>query len=128
MRLALILCLAASLARAETTMSASEFEAWATGHTLSYFDGERLWGSEQHLPGRATLDADADGPCTRGSWQPRGDDICFSYDASPGPHCWRFLHEGGEVFAELLGQDAAPRYRVTRSKAPLSCPGPDVGV
>lgn len=121
-------CLAALPVQAETPMTAAEFEAWATGHTLEYYAGGALWGSEQHLPGRATLDADADGPCNQGSWKPQADMICYSYNVSPGPHCWRFLRDGDQVLAEIAGDPTAPRYSVRRTDQPLACPAPDVGV
>jgi hypothetical protein len=126
-RLAVAFCLGTP-ALAETPMTAAEFEAWSSGHTLDYYDNGALWGSEQHLPGRATLDADAEGPCREGSWFPQGAEICFTYDASPGPHCWQFMRDGDQVLARSLGDPDAPLYSVRRSETPLACPGPDVGV
>jgi hypothetical protein len=128
MRAALALCLFATAALAQTPMTADDFETWSTGKTLDYFDGTSFWGSEQHMAGRATLDADASGACLKGSWYPRGDDICFVYELSPGPHCWRFLRDGDMVFAQLIDDPDAPRFSVTLSDAPISCIGPDVGV
>jgi hypothetical protein len=128
MRLALALLLTATAAQAETPMTAAEFEAWSTGKTLDYYIDGTFWGSEQHLAGRTTLDADADGPCNHGEWFPRGDDICFSYEVSPGPHCWRFLRDGNQVLAEILDEPDGQRFVVQTSDAPLACPGPDVGV
>jgi hypothetical protein len=124
----LLLCLAAPAAFAETRMSTAEFEAWSTGKTLDYFADGILWGSEMHLTGRATIDADKGGVCRSGTWYPQGDAICFAYDLSPGPHCWRFLKDGDQVFAEHLGDPLAPRYTVTVSDTPVPCPDPDVGV
>jgi hypothetical protein len=125
--LGVLLCLATP-AVAETPMTATEFEAWADGYTLDYYVDGALWGSEQHLPGRETRDADVDGPCHAGRWYPEGEAICFTYDVSPGPHCWRFLRDGDTVQAELLDDADATRYSVRRSDAPLACPAPDVGV
>lgn len=122
------LCLAATGAFAETPMTAAEFEAWSTGKTLDYYIDGELWGSEQHLEDRATLDADLDGPCIAGRWSPRGDAICFAYDGSPGPHCWRFLRDGDQVWAEILNEGDSARFLVQTTEAPLACPGPDVGV
>lgn len=126
------LCLAISLAchaaQAETPMTATEFEDWSTGRTLDYFIDGAFWGSEMHLPGRATLDADAEGPCNKGRWYQAGNDICFVYAASPGPHCWRFLHDGDQVFAEYLNDPVSPQYSVSLSEAPIPCAAPDVGV
>lgn len=115
-------------AAADTVMTPEEFEAWSTGQTLDYSIAGAFWGSERHLPGRRTLDADAEGPCTKGRWYPQGDAICFTYDISPGPHCWRFLRHQGTVLAELVGGPDPLVAEVTLAPEPLACPGPDVGV
>jgi hypothetical protein len=129
LRRAALLCLTLSApALAETQMTAAEFEAWSTGKTLDYFDAGQFWGSEQHLAGRATVDADAGGACQPGRWSPQGDDICFVYAASPGPHCWRFLKDGDTVIAEYLNDPDSPRYTVSLSDAPIPCSPPYVGV
>jgi hypothetical protein len=128
MRAALALCLLVSPATADTLMTPEEFEAWSTGQTLDYFIDGSFWGSEMHLPDRRTLDADAEGPCVEGRWYPRGDAICFTYDVSPGPHCWRFWRHQGTVLAELLDAPDAPMAEVALAPEPLACPGPDVGV
>lgn len=127
MRLALILCVVGLPALAQTRMTADEFESWSTGRTLDYHIGGLLWGSEQHFSDRRTLDADAGGACLAGSWYPEGDDICFVYEGSPGPHCWRFWRDGDGVLAEIIGNPDAPMAEVTLSDRPLACPGPDVG-
>lgn len=128
MRLAFLLALAGSAASAETLMTPQEFETWSTGHTLDYAIGGEIYGSEMHLPGRRTLDADTGGPCHEGSWFPSGDEICFVYEISPGPHCWRFWRDGDRVRAEIIGNPDAPFSDVTIAAGPLACPGPDVGV
>lgn len=130
MRLALCLTLAlTSPVLSETLMTAEAFEAWSTGQTLDYHDGGSYWGSEQHLPGRLTLDADADGTCRKGHWFPEGDAICFQYEMIEGTFCWYFWREGDRVTARSTdaGEDG-PTYVVTPSDAPLNCSGPDVGV
>ena len=121
------LAFAASTAAAETAMSPAEFEAWSTGRTLDYYIDGSLWGSEMHLAGRATLDADVGGVCRTGLWYPQGDAICFVYDDSPGPYCWRFLKDGDQVRAEFTGEMEAGQILVTLSDAPIPC-APGVGV
>ena len=124
-----LFCLAclATAAQAETAMTAAEFEAWSTGRTLDYFVDGVIWGSEMHLPGRATVDADAGGACRSGHWYPQDDAICFVYDLSPGPYCWRFLKDGDQVTAEFVGEAFADHIAVTLSDAPIACT-PEVGV
>jgi hypothetical protein len=119
-----LLVLAASAGTAvaaETAMSPAEFEAWSTGKTLDYFVDGSLWGSEMHLANRSTVDADAGGACRSGHWYPQGDAICFVYDLSPGPYCWRFLKVGDQVIAEFAGELDAGLISVTLSDAPIPC-------
>jgi hypothetical protein len=113
--------LAASATAAETAMTPAEFEAWSSGKTLEYFVDGTLWGSEMHLADRSTLDADVGGACQSGHWYPEGDAICFVYDLSPGPFCWRFLTDGEQVVAEYAGDPLAERITVTLSEVPIPC-------
>lgn len=122
------LCLLAAPAGAESLMSVAEFEAWSTGKTLIYAQDGVILGSEQHLPGRQTLDADVDGPCVEGTWFADGDAVCFIYAAYEGTHCWHFWRDGGEVMAKPLNAGAdSSAYTVTADPAPMDC-SPAVGV
>lgn len=116
-------------AQGETLMNPQDFEAWSTGRTLDYFDGLTYWGSEQHLPGRKTVDADDQGLCQNGVWFAQGDAICFVYEMSLGTHCWHFWREDDQVTARNVdsASEVAP-YEVTLSEDPVSCMGPEVGV
>jgi len=122
------LCLIAGPAGAETLMSVAEFEAWSTGKTLIYAQNGIVIGSEQHLPGRQTLDADLNGPCVEGTWFAEGDAVCFVYAAYEGTHCWYFWRDGEVVTAKPLNAEAdSPAYTVTLDAAPMDC-SPAVGV
>jgi hypothetical protein len=125
--IALAFLLMTGAAEARTLMTAEEFEAFSTGQTLDYWVGGTFWGSERHLSGRKTLDADAEGPCREGAWFPKDDMICFVYSGDQGEHCWRFWRDGDSVVAEVAGEDGFSAG-VTLADKPLSCPGPDVGV
>ena len=127
LRAALCLACLPAAAGAETRMSSAEFESWSNGRTLEYYIDGALWGSEMHLADRATIDADAGGACRSGHWYPAGDDICFVYDSSPGPYCWRFLKEGDQIIAEYVGDALSESISVTLSDAPIPC-DPGVGV
>ncbi len=127
LRAALCLACLPAAAGAETVMSSAEFESWSTGKTLEYYIDGSLWGSEMHLDNRATIDADAGGACRSGHWYPAGDDICFVYDSSPGPYCWRFLRDGDQVIAEYVVDALSESISVTLSDAPIPC-DPGVGV
>ncbi len=126
--LLLLLCLAAPAARAETQMTADEFQDWSTGKTLDYFIDGTLWGSETHLAGRETVDDGERDICRPGRWSARADDICFTYDDGPGTFCWRFVKDGDQVFAQDADDLSAPRFSVTRSDAPVACPSTGAGV
>jgi hypothetical protein len=128
MRLALVLLWLSGAAEAQGLMSPEEFEAWSTGQTLDYFIDGTYWGSEQHLEGRRTLDADAGGACREGEWFPKADMICFVYAGEAGEHCWLFFRDGPRVIAEVAGEEGGLSAEVTLADEPLACAGPDVGV
>lgn len=130
MRLALTLPLIlAAPALAQTPMTVAEFEEWSTGRTLDYYDGTLYWGSEQHLPDRLTLDADAEGTCRHGQWFPQNEAICFQYEDTEGTFCWTFWRDGDTVTAATVDADPTVLpYEVRATDAALPCPGPDVGV
>ena len=110
-------------------LSIQEFDAFSVGKTLDYAIDGQLYGSEMHLPGRKTRDADTGEACHDGTWFPRGDAICFVYDGDPTQHCWTFWRQGDGLLA--LPTDSAPDAAhsvVTIAKSPLICPGPEVGV
>ncbi len=53
--LALVLIAATPALAADAPMTAAEFEAYATGKTLTYAVGGEVYGAEQYLPGRRVL-------------------------------------------------------------------------
>jgi hypothetical protein len=128
MRTVALLLLLAAPATAQDLMMVEEFEAWSTGQTLDYFIDGVYWGSEQHLAGRRTRDADAGGDCLKGLWFPKGEAICFVYQAVEGEHCWHFWRDGSGVWAEFADNPSAPAAQVRLSDAPVACQGPKVGV
>ena len=128
MRLALALLLLSGTAEARTLMTTDEFEAFSTGQTLDYWIDGAYWGSERHLEGRKTQDADTEGVCRDGEWFPKDGAICFVYAGEAGEHCWLFFRDGSRVLAEIAGEDGALSTEVTLADQPLACAGPDVGV
>jgi hypothetical protein len=129
MRLTVLFLLLALPATAQTPLTAAEFEAYATGKTLSYAQGSDIWGTEQYLPGRKVIWAFADSECQRGTWFEDNGLICFQYEAEPGPQCWSFFREPDGLRALFMGDPSGnPLSEVAQSDKPLICPGPDVGV
>lgn len=133
MHRATALFLAATLAlpafAADTPLTAQEFEAYATGKTLSYAQGGTVWGSEQYLPGRKVIWAFTEDDCQRGRWYEEDGKICFVYENEPDSQCWRFFREASGLRAVYIGGDGLTSLsEVAQSDQPLTCPGPDVGV
>lgn len=133
--LALLLLLPLT-ARAETPappegpgLSATEFEAYATGKTLTYaIDGE-VFGAEQYLPGRRVLWAFKGQECRKGQWYEEAGQICFVYEDEGAPQCWIFRKGSTGLSALFQGdEDSTFLSEVAQSKVPLNCAGPDVGV
>lgn len=127
--LTIILCLFALPAAAQNLMSAEEFDAYTRGKTFTYGSMGGPYGREQYLPDRRVRWSFLDGQCHAGEWYEEAGLICFVYDIEPEPQCWSFLREEDGLIARFENDPLAGElYEVEQSRAPLSCPGPDVGV
>jgi hypothetical protein len=130
--LAVAVCLCPALTAAsiaETRMSADEFEAYATGKTLSFARNGEVWGSEQYLPDRQVIWAFTEDDCQYGIWFEDEGNICFVYSDDPAPQCWRFFREATGLRAEFVEDpENTTLSEVRQSSEPLQCQGPDVGV
>ncbi|NJM83978.1 MAG: hypothetical protein HC844_17380 [Tabrizicola sp.] len=125
----LMLLLAAPGLRAETILTPEEFDALSVGKTLSYAQDGQIYGREMHFPGRQVRIAIPGRECGKGTWFARGTEICFVYEGLPNEHCWTFRRDGDRLLAHGSAANGdSPPSEVTLSDAPLSCPGPDVGV
>ena len=114
---------------ANAPLTAAEFEAYATGKTLSYAQDGVVWGSEQYLPDRKVVWAFTENECQYGHWFEDQGNICFVYDNDPEAQCWRFFREATGLRAIFMGSDGGTSLsEVAQSTTPLNCPGPDVGV
>lgn len=129
MRALLLLSLLATPALAEAPLSAPDFEAHVTGHTLTYTQFGQVYGIEEYLPGRKVRWSVAPDECQYGTWYPEDDFICFVYEYDPKPSCWTFwLRDGRLVALSIADAPGAELTEAERSQSPLPCPGPDVGV
>ena len=117
-------------AAALAEMSAAEFDAYTRGKTFHYgAEGAEPYGAEEYLPGRRVRWSFLDGECQDGYWYPDGARICFVYETEPEPQCWRFERGTGRLEARFDGNEGVTElYEMHRSREPLSCPGPKVGV
>lgn len=114
---------------ADAPMTGAEFDAYATGKTLSYAQDGVVWGSEQYLPGRKVVWAFTEDDCQYGHWFEDRGNICFLYDNDPDAQCWKFFREASGLRAIFMGADGGTALsEVAQSTKPLNCPGPDVGV
>ena len=95
-----LLCAAPACA-ADAPMTAEEFEAFATGKTLTYALGGEVYGAEQYLPGRRVLWAFKGEECRRGYWYELAGEVCFVYDDDGTPQCWRFIRDAGGLTGEV---------------------------
>lgn len=123
------LVLVATPSLADGPMSPDEFDIWSTGKTLAYSVDGQIYGAEAYFPDRRVRDADTGGPCVEGRWYADGDAVCFVYPVFDGVHCWTYWRDGDAVLAKPVNAPAGdPAQQVTEAEAPLSCPGPEVGV
>ncbi len=129
MRAALLaLLLSVSPACADVLMTPEEFDAYATGKTLTYAQGGTVYGTEEYLPGRRVRWAFAEGQCEAGHWYVEAEWICFDYETEPEPQCWQFFRSETGLKARYRGETSgAELSEIAKSSAPLNCPGPDIG-
>ncbi len=130
----LFVCLTAALGpaiayAAENPMSGAEFDAYATGKTLTFSQGGQIYGAEQYLPGNRVLWAFKGDECREGRWYEDAGQICFVYEDDATPQCWTFWRDTGGLQARFEGDGPASELsEVAQSPDPLICAGPDVGV
>lgn len=116
---------------AQADMSASEFEAYVAGRTLTYADRGVIYGIEQYMPNRRVRWAFIGDECHEGYWyEANGGEICFVYENNPeAPQCWRFTETGEGLSARFMGGNDGPvHYEAEQSKEPMTCLGPKIGV
>ena len=130
--LAISLCAAglfSSQLHAETPMTAAEFEAYATGKTLTYSLGGAVFGTEQYRANRQVVWAFTGDDCTDGYWYENAGLICFVYTSDGTPQCWSFYLDTAGLRAKFVGDSSEAELSVVaQSPAPMACMGPDVGV
>ena len=115
--------------QAQTTMSAAEFEAYATGRTLTYAENGVVYGIEEYLPNRRVRWAFTADECREGYWYEEGDAVCFVYEDKPEPQCWSFAKGETGLIARFLGsENGRELYEARQSDEPMQCLGPKVGV
>ena len=128
-RLALAVCLAASPALAEPSLTAEAFDALTQGRTMSWSEFGQVYGVEQYLPDRRVRWTVLGDDCITGHWFVQGPQICFLYEDNPATHCWDITLGGAGLLAHYASNppETAP-VEVTETTDPMACFGPEVGV
>ncbi|MDT8856050.1 hypothetical protein RNZ50_13710 [Paracoccaceae bacterium Fryx2] len=113
----------------QDALTAGDFEAYATGKTLSYALAGEIYGAEQYLPNRRVRWAFKDDTCRDGYWYEAEGLICFVYEHDATPQCWSFYLEDGSLLARYAGDaEGSELSEVAQTPVPLICAGPDLGV
>ena len=111
----------------ETIITPEEFETLSQSKTLFFYRDGQIYGAEQFFKGRQSTWKFADGECDRGIWFPKGDQICFQYQANPGTQCWHFLKTKDGFSARFLGNEPSLDLKLrTINRAELICDYPDL--
>ncbi len=123
---------APTVAAAQQAMTGTEFDAYTRGKTLTYSESGQTYGIEQYLGGKRVTWAFDDGECLKGEWyEPEPALICFLYENTPDPQCWQFFQTATGLRATFIGDSdiqGPTLYEARRSRYPLLCLGPEVGV
>lgn len=104
-----------------------EFETLSQNKTLYFYRYGKIYGAEQFFKGRQSTWKFANGECDRGIWYPKGDQICFDYEANPGEQCWHFIKNGDDFAARYIGADPIDDLLLKAiDRSELICDYPDL--
>ena len=110
-------------------LSASAFETYVNGKTLTYASDGTIYGTEQYKAGRKVVWAFTEDECREGYWYDKGPQICFVYEDPNDPQCWLFFMGSTGMKAEFIGDGVGSDLsEVAQSAGPMACMGPQVGV
>ncbi len=114
---------------AQTPLDGATFDRLTQGKTFYYAVDGLPYGGETYLKGQRVRWSFLDGKCKQGRWYTQGEMICFIYEDTPNPQCWRFYQQNGQLKAQF---DKSPPeqalFGVEQSDEPLLCLGPEIGV
>ena len=129
MRMILALLLAASPTFADEPLNADQFDALTQGRTMTWSEFGTVYGIEEYLPNRRVRWSAVGDDCKLGHWYAEAGAICFRYEDDPEPDCWIVTQSGTDLFARYLtNPPEIDPVKVQDAPAPMSCPGPEVGV
>ncbi|WP_246002127.1 hypothetical protein [Pacificibacter maritimus] len=122
-----MLCVAQQTFAAEP-LTGAQFDAYATGKTLTFAENGKPYGSEQYLPNKRVRWAAGSQTCLEGRWYEEADQICFAYQDNSAPQCWTFYLEDDKLIAEFDAGESTVVYEAWDSLGSLSCMAPGLGV
>jgi hypothetical protein len=129
---ALLLAAAAALASAafaDEPLDADAFDALTLGRTMTWAEFGTVYGVEEYLPNRRVRWSAVGDDCKLGHWYAEAGAICFRYEDDPEPDCWIVTRsETGLLARYLTNPPETDPVVVEDAPAPMSCPGPEVGV
>lgn len=123
---ALLIALIPASAMAEQPMTATAFDTYATGKTITYgpIDGD-IYGQEQYLPNRRVIWQPIGGDCVTGVWFESKGNICFRYNNNPQAKCWQFYEHPDGLRATFMNRPGTDNlYQLNTTPDPILCPGP----
>lgn len=110
-------------------MTAEEFDNYTRGKTFIYGSAGTPYGAEEYLDNRRVRWSFLDGQCQEGEWYEQEGLICFVYENLSDPQCWSFTRHADGLVARFANDPALTElYEMSRSREPLACPGPEIGV
>jgi hypothetical protein len=114
--------------RAETPMTADEFDALTQGRTMTWSEFGTVYGIEQYLPGRQVRWSPIGADCKLGHWYPDGPAICFQYEDDIDPDCWLIARSADGIIARYLTNppETEPVVVAETTEMP-ACLGPKIG-
>ena len=122
--------LIAAPALAQQLMSAQDFDTYSKGKTFYYGSSGQPYGVEEYFGNRRVRWSFLDGQCQDGHWYEDQGNICFVYENSPDPQCWRFFRSPDGMTAQFKGENGTTTelYQMKDAPEAMQCPGPEVGV
>lgn len=102
-------------------LDAETFDRLTRGRIMGHYDGP-WYGAEEYFSGRRVIWQDADG-CMAGTWEQRGDQICFIYEDGLPDRCWVYLAEpDGTLSAWFEGDMTGNPIMLREQQDPIRCP------
>jgi hypothetical protein len=119
----------ACCAQAQQALTPEAFDDYTRGKTLNYASDGEIYGAEIYRENHHVTWSFLDGECQDGTWYGQNDQICFLYENSAGPSCWKFFMTATGLRAEFISETSSIElYETTQRASEMICLGPEIGV